>query len=326
MSVSISSLRLAVQHVSFVVLTFGGHFNIFLGSSLPCLSCPFVGSCGGGCYLMAWQRAMSWLFPPLVEALTGVGSWARAWSTLNFFLSGFVVFALLVIVLGKSWCGWVCPFGVVQDYLARLRRLLGLREAEMSERVKAGVSNVKYVLLAYLTLMPVLYSFGWLSRDFVLSFCNICPAKIIMPLATLDYNRLGLPVLSSSPRAVFALILLAVTGGMVAAMFFKDRFFCLVCPMLAMINIFRRLHLLRLVKDVGSCRGCGSCRRTCAMDNQTIYRERESARPHDPDCLGCFSCAEGCSTEGSLGVRLGPLNLFGSTPVHAIGRLTGGKK
>jgi NAD-dependent dihydropyrimidine dehydrogenase PreA subunit len=95
--------------------------------------------------------------------------------------------------------------------------------------------------------------------------------------------------------------------------------------MLAMINLFSRLHLLRLVKEPSACHGCGSCRRTCAMDNDTIYQERHQNRVYDPDCLGCFKCSEGCSTDHSLSIRFGPLKLFSSSPKYSAYHFTGVK-
>ncbi|MDR1309785.1 MAG: 4Fe-4S binding protein [Deltaproteobacteria bacterium] len=312
---TIGNLRLAVQHLAFVVLTYGAHFKISLGAYVPCLSCPFIGSCSGGCYLMVFQRSMSWLFLPLAQVFAGAGSWAQVWQTFGYFLGGFAVFAVLVAILGKSWCGWICPFGLFQDWITWLRRALGLRESEILDRHKRRVSRVKYVLLAYLTVSPIAVSFGWLSRDFVLAFCNICPAKIIMPIFTGDIHHLGLN--GDGARMVFSVLIMAITGGMAVGMFFKERFFCLVCPMLALINLLSRLHLLRLVKEPRACHGCGNCRRNCSMDNETIYRERASSRVYDPDCLGCFGCSESCASDKSLSVALGPLRLFSSSRAHA---------
>jgi polyferredoxin len=321
---SIKTLRLTVQHVAFVILTFGGNFGIYIGSSVPCLSCPFIASCGGGCYLMAYQRAMGWVLAPFFQAVAGTGSWGVVLPNIGYFLSGLLVFAIFVLILGKSWCGWVCPFGVFQDWVTRLRELIGIRESEFSEVNKARISRIKYVLLIYLTAMPLAYSAGLLPRDFVLAFCNICPAKILMPLTTLNPEHMGISSGQPTARGVFSIILVIITGGMLVGMFLKERFFCLVCPMLAMINLFNRFHLTRLIKDPTACRGCGNCRRTCAMDNHTIYEDRTHTRVYDPDCLGCFRCAEGCASEGSLKIKTGPLTLFSSSPRHAI-RALGGK-
>jgi polyferredoxin len=266
---------------------------------------------------------MAWLWPPIVQALVGTGSWTQAWNSTTYFLGGLAVFVGLVILLGKSWCGWLCPFGVVQDWLSRIRRLFKIRESEILLNNKQRISMLKYVLLFYLLFLPSLSGFGLLPRDFVLAFCNICVAKLIMPMVTGDLNHWILGA-SGGARYIYAVILLLLTGSMSIGMFFKDRFFCLFCPMLAIIDLLRPFHILRLAKDPSACRGCGNCRRNCSMDNQTIYLERVKKRVYDPDCLGCFTCSEGCASDDSLSVRFGPLTLFSSSRRYSSRNLTGG--
>jgi polyferredoxin len=315
---TLAYIRLSVKYLSFLLFVYGGNFKIYLGSSIPCLSCPFVGSCGGGCYLMALQRASGWLFVPLFHLVLGEGSLGTVLNAFSYFLQGFGVFVLLIVLLGKSWCGFICPFGLFQDWLSTLRKLFGISELTISPDSKKIISAFKYLFLIYLLLLPALSGLGVLSRDFGLAFCNICPAKIVMPLFSLDINRLSLPSQPWSARDVYQAILLSFLGFLIAAMFFKERFFCLMCPMLGAINLLRPFHLLRLEKEPGACLGCGNCKRTCGQDNQSIYHVKKGKKIYDPDCLGCFKCAEGCSGEGSLKIRLGPLTLFGSSPSYSL--------
>lgn len=52
----ISKVRLMVQALSFIILTYGGRVGISLGFAVPCFSCPYVAGCGGYCFLMFLQR------------------------------------------------------------------------------------------------------------------------------------------------------------------------------------------------------------------------------------------------------------------------------
>ncbi|MDR3154893.1 MAG: 4Fe-4S binding protein [Deltaproteobacteria bacterium] len=315
----ITSIRLAVQHLAFLVFTYGGSLRISLGAFIPCLSCPFVYSCTGYCYLLMFQRSLGTLLLPFAAAYGAADPWETFWRNLAMIGGGFLVFSLLVIILGKAWCGWLCPFGLVQDWITRLRKALRIRESEFILRHKLRLSSVKYWLLGYAALMPLLASAGLLPPDFILAFCNICPAKAIMPLFGGDAQYLSADM-STAAAFGFSLALLAATAAATVGMFFKDRFFCLFCPMLAFVNLYRRLFALRIAKDPAACHGCGNCRRTCSMDNETIYRERIRSRVYDPDCMGCFKCAEGCAADGSLLVKLGPWRLFSSSRRYAAGK------
>jgi polyferredoxin len=313
---TVTNLRLAVQHIGFLIFTYGGYLRISLGAYVPCLSCPFVYSCTGYCYLMIFQRSLGLLLLPLTSAFGGPNPLEQVWDNVLNLFSGLAVFTVLVIALGKSWCGWLCPFGLLQDWLTRLRKFFGLRESEILLKHKLQLSWVKYVVLAYLIVTPLMVSLGWLSTEFILAFCNICPAKAIMPLFGGDAQYLAVDV-SSTAAAVFSILLLVITAGMLVGMFFKDRFFCLVCPMIAMINLLKPFYLLRIIKEPKACHGCGNCRRTCSMDNETIYRERIKRDVYDADCMGCFKCAESCAADRSLSVKFGPFAVFSSSRRYA---------
>jgi polyferredoxin len=283
--------RLIVQHVSFVVLTYGGRFGLFLGPVLPCFSCPFVAGCAGHCCLMGLQGFLSY----------GLGARLFGFAGLQT-LGHLALFLVLVALLGKAWCGWICPFGLVQDWLAMLRKKIGLRESRIAPRTMAGLAWIKYVLLAYLTFVPLLVAAGLAHPDFALPFCNICPAKALMPLFAGETGYLSLD-LTNTVTTIFSATLLILTGAMLTGMFFKERFFCLFCPLLALIHLLKPLNALRLVKEPQYCRGCGGCRRVCPMDIEEVYREKKKRDVQAVACLNCGSCVEACASGRALSLR-----------------------
>ncbi|MDR0548189.1 MAG: 4Fe-4S binding protein [Deltaproteobacteria bacterium] len=313
---TVTKLRYITQHVAFLLFTYGGFFRINLGQSIPCLSCPFIYSCTGFCYLMMLQRALGLMFLPLNAAFGGPDPWFAVREAGGQLLIGLLIFSILVVILGKSWCGWLCPFGLIQDWITRLRRKLGIRESEIILKKKEKLTVIKYILLAYLIIMPILAGLGVLPFDFILAFCNICPAKALMPLFAGDAQYIALDT-STRVALGFSLALLAITASMLIGMFFKDRFFCLFCPMLALLNFYKKLYVLKLAKEPLACHGCGNCRRTCSMDNETVYRERVKSDVYDTDCMGCFKCVEGCAADKSLQVKVGPLKVFTSSRRYA---------
>jgi polyferredoxin len=288
----LTSIRLLVQHLGFVVLMYGGRFGVNLGRALPCFACPYVPGCGGQCYLMGLQGFIG--FGLYWSALFGYYGWQA--------LTWFLVFLALVALLGKAWCGWLCPFGLMQDWLSALRRALGLREAQISARTLTRLGWIKYSLLAYLITAPPLVTAGLIHPDFNLPFCNICPAKPLLPLLAGQPLYLSLDFTNTITLGFTSLSLL-IAGGFLVGMFFKDRFFCLFCPLLALIHILKPLTALRLVKAPQLCHGCGACRRVCPMDIEKVYQERERADVQAGECLNCGTCLAACPTEGSLNFK-----------------------
>ena len=290
---TISRLRTwAAQPFAFAALMYGGRFGLRLGPAVPCFACPYVAGCGGQCYLMGLQGVygfgLGW------TALAGPAGW-RA-------LGWLAVFVLLVAVFGKLWCGWICPFGTLSDWIGGVRRKLGIRESRLLPDGRPRWGWVKYTLLGLLAVVPPLATIGWLPGDFYLPFCNICPGKSLLPLFAGDTTYLSLNV-TNGVTLGFSIVLLVVTGIVLVGLFFRDRVFCRFCPMLALIHLLKPLTALRLVKQPECCTGCGNCRRNCMMEIERVYREKEKSDVQDGACVGCMRCAETCPSDGALGVK-----------------------
>ncbi|MDR1677581.1 MAG: 4Fe-4S binding protein [Deltaproteobacteria bacterium] len=295
--------RNIIQHLSFLVLTYGGRLGLSLGQSLPCLACPYVPGCGGICYIRLLQSPMAGMGLSLPMLMSWRGLEA---------LAGFFIFVLLVIPLGKSWCGWICPFGLLQDYLGRFRKFLGIREAQLGPKARRNLNILKYLIFGYLLATPVMITLGLVHPDLTLPFCAICPVKIIMPLFALDTTWLNI---DSTNHVLFSLsvILVVLSGLTLIGCFLRDRLFCLVCPMSVAIHLLKPLYLLRLIKEPKACLGCGTCRRVCPVGMTTSYQERTKADIQDCGCQGCLTCAESCASDSSLSIKFGPWTVFSSS-------------
>jgi len=306
MALTVTRLRMAAQHLGFIVFIYGGRFGIHLGPAIPCFACPYVRGCGGQCYLMGFQ----WLygFGMTLEALRG----APLFTSLGWLL----VFIILVALLGKAWCGWICPFGLVQDWFSLLRRKLGVRERILTEKTKRALAPVKYILLVYMAALPPLVTAKILHQDFNLPFCNICPGKLLLPLFEGNPQYLALNF-SNVVTLTFSVLLIVVTGVMLVGMFFKDRFFCIFCPLLGLIHLLKPLTVLRLSKNVDACTGCGNCRRACMMDIAEVSAERKRTDVQTGECLDCARCAESCTADGALRLKWFKFNLFSSSRLYA---------
>ncbi|MDR2528659.1 MAG: 4Fe-4S binding protein [Synergistaceae bacterium] len=303
-----SNLKLLVKHISFLVMIYGGRAGFNLGRAVPCFSCPYVSGCGGNCYLMGFQGSIGFGMT-LVQA-TGVGLLkALGWLTL---------FVLSVAFLGKAWCGWLCPMGLLQDWMTSIRRELGIRETLLFPKTLRRLSYIKYGLLLCMAVIPLLVTAGALHRDFYLPFCKICPGKTLLPLfegKTLYFNI----NFDNDIRFWYSAALTSITGFMLAGMLLRERFFCVFCPMLAIIHILKPLTALRLVKRPESCIGCGSCRRACPMQIEVVYRERVSSDVQADECLGCAECVKACPSDDALFLSFFRRRIFSASRARAAG-------
>ncbi|MBN2534354.1 MAG: 4Fe-4S binding protein [Spirochaetales bacterium] len=301
-------LRFLIQSVSFFVLMYGGRIGLHLGYFLPCFACPYVGSCAGHCYLMAFQGPFWGLQIPFVQFLSTWG--LRA-------LAMFFGFILFVILLNKTWCGWICPFGTLQDWITGIRKKMGIRESQFSWKVMDLLTSIKYILLILLILIPVCIANTGLHKDFELFFCQICPAKILLPLfnGNISYFAMDFTNTITMAMTISALILCA---GLLAGCFFKDRFFCLFCPLLAFISLFKKIGFIRLEKNTHLCTGCANCMRVCPVDAREVYMEKEKSSIRSPECIQCFKCVEACPRDNTLKVKFLKWTLYSSSKENAV--------
>jgi len=298
--------RFWIQLGSFGFLVYGGLLAVDLGTSLPTFACAFVGAGRGAtCYLYPLQHQMNM---PLAQFAGGRGIG---------FAVGLATFLFLFLFLNKSWCGFVCPLGTLQDWISRLRSGLRIRYGTFGAATSRRIGRVKYLLLALLVLLPLgmansVYGLPKLSHEWATPFCMVCPGRTILPLFAGDLSQLMVQF-SSVPKTVLTGLGMAFTGVFLAGAFYKRRFFCLLCPMSALQYLCSRLAFLRLTKDGAKCTRCGDCARVCDVGIREIADDVESRNIVQEDCMMCFNCVGACPEDGCLRVSLLGASLYAST-------------
>jgi ferredoxin len=193
-----------------------------------------------------------------------------------------------------------------------------VRERQISGPARRRLALIKYGLLLPIAVIPPLITLGILHEDFYTPFCSICPGKSLLPLFAGETRYLALNF-DNAISLGFSAALLVVTGVTLVGMFFKERFFCIFCPLLALIHILKPISALRLVKLPEACTGCGNCRRACPMDVEEVQRERSSPDVQTDECIDCAGCVESCPSDAALELRFMKRGLFSSSRDYAAG-------
>jgi ferredoxin-type protein NapH len=301
----VNRLRLAVQFFCFVILVYGGLWSIDMGNRMPTFTCAYMDDRGGGCFLIGFQHMLE---RPFSEFLGGAG--IRLAKALG-------IVALWSIVLNKAWCGWVCPFGFLQDLMSKLRTFLSIDLSRFAWATRKRNKSIKYILLILLILIPLgiansVFSMQTLPRDWSVPFCQICPARIILPIFNGDFSELHIDF-SSNVKILLTSLGIVTTGLFFTTSFVKRRFLCSYCPMLAVLSLFDKIGLLTLKKDGQSCTRCGNCSRACPMEIREIEEEKTLTNLVTQDCTLCLRCVEVCPEENTLDARFCGISIFSST-------------
>ncbi len=254
-----------------------------------------------------------------------------------------IVILVMPIVLGRFFCGWLCPFGLYMDAITLIRKAFKVRYRNLPEKLNKFLHNFRYVLLLFFLIVP-----------FILSLIDPPPsldsATLMALLFAGPFRPLGVllgPVIPlivpwvgpleiggvyfSYPyvqevifysNEVFSEVFVTITALTFVALtvvgsFFVRRVWCRFCPTGSSIAILNRLKgfkwapVLHLDKDEEKCTKCGICKRVCPVQVTEVY-EQKGGKIMTSMCMLCTRCVEMCPYEDCLKVELGGKTIFKS--------------
>jgi MauM/NapG family ferredoxin protein len=268
---------------------------------------------------------------PLITATTALAAHAvpliAIWS---------LVTIVVTIVLGRVFCGWICPMGTIHAIAGRLFR---------RRKNRKGFGNwsrwqsVKYYVLVGLlvgsvfglhwicVLDPIVWltrttstalipATQWIARDSSIYINQTDPSIGSMRLSkvsdsTYDFvNKyaFGMEGADHDPAYLGGTVILLLFAFMVALNAWRPRFWCrYLCPLGAFLGVFSWRPWLRRKVDATTCNQCDLCGMSC--HGAAVKKGTGSERSEVPvpffnnwmpmECLGCMDCSESCR-RGSL--------------------------
>ena len=177
--------------------------------------------------------------------------------------------ALVGALVGSMVCGWVCPFGLLQDALGKI--------PTPKMKLPSWAGYGRYVVLGIFVLaIPFLF-----GENHPLHICRICPAGALEGAAPFMAGQ----ALSGGHVVWPSLLKIAITGLIVIAMFFSVRPWCrLFCPLGAIYGLFNRASVAAMQFHPERCSGCGRCDTPCR------YGVLPSRVGKDTACIRCLEC------------------------------------
>ena len=210
---------------------------------------------------------------------------SRQFTTTLLIATGILV--ALYAFVGRAFCGWVCPLGLLlelnDELRTRVNRFLRRRKKSLldvrpSRNTKYAILGI-FLILSFLVQLPIfstLSPINALARSFVFA-----------------------------PEAGLILV-----GVIVASEYFSRRLWCVaLCPLGALYSLIGRFAPLRIQIDQEKERAgkmCGLCAYHCPMQIPVLEDHIKKGKNaiDDADCTRCGSCMDGCPRDSlRLGVK-----------------------
>ncbi len=228
---------------------------------LNCYSCPgAIGSC------------------PIGALQAVIGSRGLKFS---YYIAGFLM--LVGAICGRFICGWLCPFGLIQDLLHKIPFPKKIKTFKGDKLLRW----LKYVILAvFVIFLPLV------ARDIIGQgapyFC-----KLLCPAGTLE-GGIPLVLLNQPLQDALGWLYtwkLAFLGAAVFLSMIIYRPFCkYICPLGAIYSVFNPISFYRYRIDENKCTSCGACSRACGMNIDVMHKVNSL------ECIHCGKCKEACPT------------------------------
>jgi len=190
----------------------------------------------------------------------------------------------LALLFGPVFCGWVCPFGSVQEWIGRIgKKLLRKRYNTMvPPKLDRILRYLRYVVLAMVVFVT--------ARSGQLLFENLDPYNALFAFWTGEVPLTALIVL------VVVLLLSLVV----------ERPFCrYACPYGAVQGVFNLFRIFKIRRNAATCIDCSKCDRACPMNIEVSSK----AVIRDHQCISCMKCTSevSCPVANTVALTTGKM-------------------
>ncbi len=240
---------------------------------LNCYSCP---GALGACPIGALQAVIS-----------------SSQYKISCYIFGF--FLVVGTLLGRAVCGFLCPFGWIQDLVYKIP--LGKKKTGDKRKNLPGHRILiwfKYVVLLVLVLLLPMF----VKTEFgagIPWFCKyLCPSGTLFGALPLSMDEM----IAQNMKGLFGWKFSILVVLLLLSLFYYRPFCKYLCPLGAVYGFFHKFSLFRLSVEEEKCVSCGKCEAKCKMG---IAPNRT---PDSMECIRCGECVKECPT-GALQLGFG---------------------
>jgi polyferredoxin len=227
--------------------------------------------------------------PPGVEAFLPISSlmslkyWVLSGDFNSIHPAGLVLFLAFVamgLLLRRSFCSWVCPVGLLSEYLWKGGRRLFGKNIKLPRWLDYPLRSLKYLILIF---------FAWgIFMDM--------GASDLQAFLYGDYNRVAdiKMMLFFAHISTFSLVVILVL--MLLSMVIKNFWCRYLCPYGALMGFLGLFSPAKITRNPDTCTDCLACTEACPA-NIIVHKKK---RIHSDECTACLTCTSVCPEPDTL--------------------------
>ncbi|MBI5303436.1 MAG: 4Fe-4S dicluster domain-containing protein [Chloroflexi bacterium] len=221
----------------------------------------------------------------------------------------------LGFVVGRAWCGWLCPLGALLDWTTpKTWKVSTLRAFQVSPNIKfilllviffaALMGNLTFLILDPITILNRTFSGAALPALNALILGIETLLTPIAPLAPIvdfiEQNFRGTVLPAQQTTYGLGILFALVFVGIVALNWVASRFWCrYLCPLGAVYALQAKISWLR-PRAVKECSHCAACMKACPTGAITVTKQGFTV--DSAECVACMDCVSACP-ESVIGFR-----------------------
>lgn len=227
--------------------------------------------------------------PPGIEAFLPISSLIslKYWLVTGTFNlihpSGLMILLIILstaILLKRGFCSWVCPFGLLTEYLNRLHRLMFRKDVRIPRWLDYPLRSLKYLILAFFVWAITIEMNAAALNYFIYS-----PYNMVADIKMLYFFS---NITAFAFRVLVALIILSIL---------IRNFWCrYLCPYGALLGALSLLSIYKIHRNTETCTTCKKCTRTCPVD----IAVHEVSCVYSDECHACLKCVTVCPEKETL--------------------------
>lgn len=197
-----------------------------------------------------------------------------------------IAVVILTFVLGRAFCGYICPLGTIQSLFTKLGKNLNIKQVKVNKNVDKVLRFAKYIVL------------------FIVLFTTYKAGELVIraydPWAAFMHLNSGAEIFEEFLVGLIILIVIFISS------LFIERAWCrYFCPLGATLAITSPLRIFKIKRNTSTCINCKACTRNCPMGLDVHSEESVSST----ECISCGDCITSCPVDKTLEMKKGSTSL-----------------